>query len=144
MATRRRTAPAPTAGGEQQTIKPSDVADLTTPGDDAEPKPKTPGRARRYRLLGQGEGDHCIYEITPEGSQLPGGTLVPIPEVPRFESAAEAEKWIRNESKDLLMGKQIMILRALEILSVQVESRPSVSITKKPKKLVSGPTESEE
>lgn len=136
MATSRATKPALTPKAPPP--------DLTTPGDDAETPKSQPARARRYRLLGKGEGDHCIYEITPDGSNLPVGTLVPIPNVPRFESAAEAEKWIRNESGDLLMGKQVMILRALEILAVVVEQRPAVSITKKPKLQVGGPTEGED
>ena len=120
--------------------------DLTTPGGDAEPQEKAshPTKGRRFRLLGKGEGDYCIYQIAPDGSQLPKGSLLPIPNVPRFEATAEAMRWIRSDSGDLLAGKQLMVLQAMEILSVNVVNKPVVSISKKQKIQVSGPGETEE
>ena len=114
---------------------------LNTPGDDAEAQPKAshPTKGRRYRVLGKGEGDYCIYQIAPDGSDLPKGALVPIPDVPRFESTAEAMRWLRMDSGDKLAGKQVMVFQAMEICTINVVSKPSVSIEKKPKIQVSGP-----
>lgn len=112
-----------------------------TPGDDAQAQDKAshPTKGRRYRLLGQGEGDYCIYQIAPQGGNLPVGCLIPIPDVPRFESTAEGLRWIRTDSGDLLAGKQVMVFQAMEILSINVVSKPQVSIEKKPKVQVGGP-----
>ncbi len=112
-----------------------------TPGDDATPQQSAshPTKGRRFRVLGKGEGDYCIYSIAAPGGQLPPGCLVPIPEVPRFASCAEAMRWIRNDSGDLLAGKQVMVFCAHEILTVTVEPRPQVKIDKKPKIQISGP-----
>ena len=116
-------------------------ADLTTPGDDANPKPQAshPTKGRRYRVLGKGEGDYCIYQIAPQGSEFPVGCLIPIPDVPRFESTAEAMRWVRTDSGDKLAGKQIMVFQAMEICTINVVAKPQISIEKKPKIQVSGP-----
>ena len=87
-------------------------------------------------MMGQGEGDYCIYEIASPGADVPRGTLLPIPETPRFESTVEATKWIRTKSGDLLAGKQVMIFRAMEIMTIRVAARPIVEIESKPKILV--------
>jgi len=106
-----------------------------TPTDDAaEPgRKKMPKRGIRKRVLGDGEGDYCIYEIAPQGSQLPKGALLPIPEVPRFEETAHAIRWIKNQSGDRLTGKQVMVFKACEILSLQVTTQAVVKIASKPK-----------
>ena len=118
--------------------------DLTTPGDDTSPtEPKKTARGNRYRVLGKGEGDHCVYEITPQGSNIPSGSLVPIPGVPQFTSAAESLRWVRAEKTDLLAGKQLMIFQAHEILTCQIENKPRVVINRKPKTLITS-TETEE
>jgi len=133
----------PAAGQETQTITPADVGTmpLTTPGDDAAPNPTAshPTKGRRYRVLGAGEGDYCIYQIAPADSQFPKGCLIPIPEVPRFETTAEAMKWVRTDSGDKLAGKQIMIFQAMEICTISVVNKPVIAIEKKPKIQVSGP-----
>lgn len=135
-----------TKGGEKQTITPGDVGTmpaemLETPGDDTKPQERAshPTKGRRYRVLGAGEGDYCIYQIAPEGSDFPSGCLIPIPEVPRFESTAEALKWIKSDSGDKLAGKQVMVFQAMEICTINVVNKPTVSIDKKPKIQVSGP-----
>ncbi len=113
-----------------------------TPGDDATPKQSTaihPTKGRRFRVMGTGEGDYCIYQIAPQDSQLPPGALLPLPEVPRFENHAAAMKWVRNDSGDLLAGKQVMVFCAHEILTITVENRPKVTINAKPKVQISGP-----
>lgn len=105
---------------------------------DAPITPPTPkAKGPRKRVLGEGEGDYLIYEIMGDGAQLPKGTLVPIPKVPQFEDTAKALKWIRNDSGDTLAGKQVMILRACEILSLRIAQRPTVVIEAKPKVAVS-------
>lgn len=116
-----------------------------TPGDDAVPQqPRShPTKGRRFRVLGKGEGDYCIYQIAPQDSQFPAGCLIPLPEVPRFTSCAEAMRWVRNDSGDLLSGKQVMVFCAHEILTVTVEPRPQVKIDKKPKVQISGPETAE-
>jgi hypothetical protein len=118
------------------------AAQKQTPGDDASPQSASaihPTKGRRFRVMGAGEGDYCIYQIAPQDSQLPQGALVPLPEVPRFENHAGAMKWVRNDSGDLLAGKQVMVFCAHEILTITVENRPKVSINAKPKVQISGP-----
>lgn len=106
-----------------------------TPTDEAQPKKKRKytKRGQRKRVLGEGEGDYCIYEIMGEGSDLPTGSLVPIPNVPRFADSVSAIKWIKTESTDVLSGKQIMVFRAMEIMTLQVMTKPTVVIQSKPK-----------
>lgn len=97
-------------------------------------------RGRRKRVLGAGEGDYCIYEIVSPDGPMPKGTLIPIPNVPRFTHTIEAMKWIRGESRDLLAGKQVMIFRAMEILSIRVTMAPTVVIDAKTKTTVTDPS----
>lgn len=119
----------------------SSEVDLATPGDDAVPKPKRkhPSKGRSYRILGEGEGDYCIFEMADKDSQMPGGTLIPIPEVPRFEDTASAMRWVKTDSGDLLMGKQVMIFKAMEIMRINVLQKPQVNIEKKPRILIKTP-----
>lgn len=114
--------------------------EIETPTDEAEPtKTKSvKNRGIRKRVLGEGEGDYCIYEIA-EIPNLPKGSLVPIPNVPRFKDTADAMKWIRFQSGDLLAGKQVMVFRACEILTLQVVAKPQVVIATKPKITVTRP-----
>lgn len=113
---------------------------LETPTDDQKPeRKKIPNRGIRKRVLGEGEGDYCIYEIAGSDSKLPKGALLPIPAIPRFEDTASAMKWIRNESADKLTGKQVMVFRACEILSLTVQHKPTVLIQTKPKVTVTPP-----
>ena len=96
-----------------------------------------PNRAKRSRVLGDGEGDYCVYEVVPPGStEVPAGALLPIPGVPRFTDTVRAMTWIRKDSKDLLAGKQVMVFRAMELLRLNVEMRPVVTIVAKPKKAI--------
>jgi hypothetical protein len=97
------------------------------------PPPQAKARGARKRVLGEGQGDYLIYEIIGEGQQIPKGALMPIPGVPQFEDTAKALAWIRNESGDLLSGKQVMVFRACEILSLVIQQRPTVVIQAKPK-----------
>ncbi len=121
--------------------KPAPAPDLTTPGDDAQPKPAAshPTKGRRYRLLGKAEGDFCIYQIAPSDGPLPKGCLIPIPDVPRFATAVEAKAWADNESGDLLAGKQVMVFMAVGIANIEVAHLPVVKATWKPKIQISGP-----
>ncbi len=114
---------------------------LITPGDDATPQAprKHPTKGNRYRVMGNGEGDYCIYQIAPQDSNLPAGCLIPIPNVPRFESTTEAKRWIKADSGDLLALMQVMIVQVMDIGGINVENRPQVSINWKPKIRVSGP-----
>ena len=104
----------------------------------SEGKKKVPARGQRKRVLDAEGGDYCIYEITGPGNKIPAGALVPIPAIPTFKDTTDALKWIRNESGDKLAGKQVMILRACEILSLTVVQKPTVVIAAKPKKTIDG------
>jgi hypothetical protein len=126
---------------------PTAATPVETPTDSPVPQPvnpdakKVPQRGKRKRVLGDGEGDYCIFELVGAGSELPKGSLIPIPGVPRFEETRDAMKWIQTESKDLLHGKQVMIFRACEILSLVVEAKPVLTIQAKAKKTVTDPTQ---
>lgn len=118
-----------------------------TPTDSPAPQTLTPAsvpqRGRRKRVLGEGEGDYCIYEIVAPGTPMPAGSLIPIPGVPRFEETKKALTWISNESGDTLAGKQVMVFRACEILAIQVQAKPTIVIQAKTKKVVTDPTQTE-
>ena len=92
-----------------------------------------PNRAKRKRVLGDGEGDYCVMEVAGASSDVPRGSLVPIPEVPRFEDTVQAMNWIKKESGDLLAGKQVAVVRFMELLTLAVEMRPIITIKAKPK-----------
>lgn len=101
-----------------------------------------PTAANRYKLFDDEYGDYRIYEIVGADQGLPKGALVPIPEVPGFDDTAAAKKFVKN-SGDLLNGKQLLILKGLEICSVQVRTETTVQPQWKPKKPVSGPAAKE-
>ncbi len=102
----------------------------------SKPKRKHPARGTRKRVLGDGEGDYCIYQIIGAGQQLPQGALVPIPDIPNFEHTLAAMQWIRNDSGDLLTGKQVAVIAFKEIMDIQVVTKPTVKITAKAKTVV--------
>ena len=112
--------------------------DATTPSDGT-PTPLKKNRKprQRMRLFDDGKGDFRVFEIIPPGhsSGLPAGSLVQIPEMGGFESAVLAKRGVRT-SGDVLVGKQCMILRGIEIVRVEVETQPRVRIESKPKKIV--------
>lgn len=95
-----------------------------------------PKRGKRYRLWK--DGDYCIYEIAPPGGAIPPGSLVPVPDVPHFEGTREALKFVEN-SGDVFAGKQLFIMRGYEILKVEVQNTPKLTISKKPKIQCAGP-----
>lgn len=115
---------------------------LPTPDEPQAPK-KTPNRGIRKRVLGEGDGDYCIYELIGQGSELPVGALIPIPAVPRFKDTTKAVTWIRNESGDLLAGKQVMVFQAKEIMNIALQQKPTIVIQAKPKITVSKPEKAE-
>lgn len=92
-----------------------------------------PNRAKRKRVLGDGEGDYCVMEVAGANSDFPRGSLVPIPEVPRFEDTVQAMKWVKTQSGDLLAGKQVAVIRFMELLTIGVEMKPIITIKAKPK-----------
>lgn len=112
------------------------AAELETPTDtpqaEAVAKKPAPNRGARYRLFDDGEGDWCVYQIAPQGGELPHGTLVPIPSAPRFSSAKDATAWIRKNGAEL-NGMQVMTFKAFDISLVEVETRPAIKLTSKPK-----------
>ena len=115
-----------------------------TPTDEASPpkaKRAKPTAANRYQLFDDGDGDYRIYEIAPQDAGLPKGSLIPIAEIPGFESTYLARKFINN-SGNILQGKQMMILKGLEICSVDVQTVTKVGVKFKPKKAITGPAAS--
>lgn len=114
-----------------------------TPTDDkVESKP---ARKRRFRVLGEGEGDYCIYQIVGAGHKAhPEGTLLPIVGTPRFEHTQNAWRWAKTESGDVLAGKQIAIIRFCKIGAATVETKQVVALTEKPPVLVRDSDESAE
>jgi hypothetical protein len=116
-----------------------------TPVDPIEAqKLRVPSRGRRTRVLGEGEGDHCIYIIGDGSSGIPEGCLIPIPNIPRFTTAANAKKWIRLNSGDLLANKQVIIFKALDIINVVVAVRQVMELQAKMKIEFNGVTDKEE
>lgn len=121
---------------DQTTSQPVPPAELSEPV--GAPRP-VPNRGTRKRVLGEGEGDYCIYELVASDSGLPKGSMIPLPTIPRFVDTVTALKWIRNESGDLLAGKQVAVVRFCEILSIMIQAKPTVVIASKPKITVKQP-----
>ena len=106
----------------------------------AEKKRRKP---RRYRLFDDGTGDFRIYEVITAGHKtLPAGVLAPLPEFQGYESAVKAKQALRG-SGDKLTNKSVLILRGVELVKIEVETKPTVKIVSKPRKQVSGPTDAE-
>jgi len=124
----------PTPPKAPQTSTPTLIEDEVEAPQEA-PKRKVPNRGIRKRILGNGEGDYCIYQIVGPDKDMPQGSLLPLPEIPRFESTVEAIRWIKG-SGEKLVGKQIMVLRAMEIMNIRVRAQPSIEIDSKPKIVV--------
>lgn len=139
MTTKQSLTPAPQAPTDDPiapaTANSSDGSNASTGGK------KVPQRGARKRVLGEGEGDYLITELVGEGTQMPRGSMIPIPGVPQFEDTSKALAWIRNESGDLLAGKQVAIIRVCEILSLTVQQQPKVVIQTKPKVAITKQTE---
>lgn len=118
---------------------------LETPTDDPSPpkarRKRKPTAANRYQLFDDEQGDYRIFEIAHADSGAPKGSLMPIAGVPGFESTYQARKFINN-SGNKLEGKQLMILKGLEICSVTVQTVSKVGIKFKPKKAIGGPAAS--
>jgi hypothetical protein len=97
-------------------------------------------KPRRFQLFDDGQGDFRICEVVPPGSEhAPAGALIMLPELGGYPSATEAKQGLRKSGQNLT-GKQIMIVRAVEIVSIQLETKPRVLLESKPRKQVSGPT----
>jgi hypothetical protein len=111
-------------------------SDLVPPVDPAIPRQRIPQRGNRKRVLGNGEGDYCIYVIADGGSGVPRGALVPIDSVPRFVSLAEARRWLMASSGSLLANRQIMIFKAIEVINVAVTTVATVQLIAKVKMTV--------
>lgn len=120
---------------------PSDRVPMT-PTDEIEPRRSVPARGRRMRVLGQGEGDFCIFAISDGGDGLPLGSLIPIPGIPRFQSTTEAKRWIVSDSGDLLANRQVMVFKACDIITVT--TRPTMKIELVARMKVPRPTDSQE
>jgi hypothetical protein len=121
----------------------SETAAPETPTDSVEAPEQSvkPTAANRYRLFDD-EGDYRIYEIAKADTGLPKGALLPLAEVPGFQSSAAARKWINN-SGNKLEGKQFLILKGLEIGTVDVETKSVVKVKFKPKIPIGGPAATE-
>jgi hypothetical protein len=117
--------------------------ETATPTDVPEtPVAKKRRQPRRFRLFDDGQGDYRFYEAATGEGGLPRGTLTPIPEIGGFQSAIDAKAAIRKHGH-LLVGKQIMLIRGVEMLKIELETQPQVKITAKEKTQVSGPKKEE-
>lgn len=99
-----------------------------------------PNRGRRYQVFP--DGDYLIMQVAPADSGVPTGALLPIPEVPHFESVAKAFSWLRGNG-EVVQGMQLMVMKAQRILTVQAAQKVSVELIEKPRQLVSEPVEVE-
>lgn len=103
---------------------------------DGKKKRRTP---RRFRLFDDGKGDYRVCEIIPQGHKtLPAGALIPVSELGGFETAVDAKKAIRA-SGNLLTGKQCILMKGVEIVKIEIDTKPRVVIDSKPRVQVGGP-----
>lgn len=100
------------------------------PGAETAPQPKpTPGRKKRYSYFEDGK-DYLILAVQRDeatGAPIPNGPLVLIPDVPRFESAAEAMRWIRQSGAQL-QGMKVSVVRMMHSVTVVVENKPQITV----------------
>lgn len=124
---------------DTQVLPPSNVSTLT-PSDGVQP-PKPPRKPRQgskvFKLFDDGGGDFRLYEIVGEGDarKLPAGVLVPVPGFGGFESAIEAQRAVKT-SGEKLTGKQVLILRGVQIIRIELQTQPRVMIQSKPRRQV--------
>lgn len=117
-------APTPPTAGPKETATATGTTDA-------------PNRGNRYALNEDGN-DIYVMQVAPQDSGMPEGTLITIPEAPRFGTVSEATKWI-GASGEAYAGKQVTIIRAFEVMAVNVETNPRVVVSKKPKTKIAGP-----
>jgi hypothetical protein len=108
----------------------------TSVGAPAVPK-KRAKRQRRYELFDDGQGDYRIYQIADASSKLPPGSLIPIPEIGGHKTSVDAIAAVKK-SGQVLMNKQVLIFRGLQIMRVELETQPQVKVTAKERKQISG------
>lgn len=124
---------------DTQVLSPTDVSTLT-PSDGVQP-PKKERKPRQgskvFKLFDDGGGDFRLYEIVAEGDsrKLPAGVLVPVPGFGGFESAIEVQKAVRA-SGEKLTGKQVLIMRGIQIIRIELQTQPRVMIQSKPRRAV--------
>jgi hypothetical protein len=58
---------------------------------------------------------------------------------PRFFTFAEAEKWIKTSSGDLLKGRSIVVFRVFDMMKADVRTETKVTLTRHKKTLRHGP-----
>lgn len=107
----------------------SKTAAPEAPGADTAKTPKpTPNRKKRYSYFDDGK-DYVILAVQRDesGAPIPNGPLVLVPEVPRFESASEALRWIR-QSGEKLQGLKVNVVRMMHSVSVVVENKPQITV----------------
>lgn len=114
----------------------NEVAAAVDEAKAAEPKRRP---KRDLRLFDDKQGDFRIYEIVQvaQGTGVPAGTLVPIPGIKGCQDTKELRKMLQMNSK-LLVGKQVMLLRAIEISRIEVSTEPQIKVSFKPKAVVNG------
>ena len=123
--------------GDQQTKAPEAPGADTAPAQTGEPKS---GRAKRYTFYKDGK-DYVLLSVQrdEQGNPVPNGGLSAIPDVPRFESAQEAKRWVQA-SGEKLQGLTVLVVRMMHRLSVLVENTPRISVTEEKRHQRTGAT----
>lgn len=136
-------------GTEEVQITGEEAATMTLepPGDEPTPGPKPKkktgrkrGRHGRYLLFDDGHGNYRIYciaddELRSQMGGAPKGTLIPVPDVPGFDTSQKAVTFMR-QSGDKFEGMSCMILKGIHIVRPTINPKPTVELKFKPRKLV--------
>ena len=78
-------------------------------------------RKPRKKVLPDGQGNYRLYKMQ-------GENLVPVDKT-GYDTTMQAMKGLRKQASNL-NGQQVLILRAVEIVSVTVETNPRVKLTR--------------
>ncbi len=139
------------SGAAPGVAAPEAPVSTATPGDSPEAPPpaaavKRPTAGNRYEVFDDGQGNYRVYQLADAAMQkthqCPPGTLFPIQEIAGFSTNHEVRSFLRK-SGDLLNGKQFMVIRAIDIGSVDVATVTKAKLNWKPKKAVKGPAQAE-
>ena len=140
---------------ETLTETPSTTPQTATEAAEASLEEKTkrfPNRGKKFRCLGNGEGDYVIVQVAHGHDTLPDFCMTSVPgpdnDQPflQFGSTAEAMKWLKNDSIEQVHSGKVAIIKFCELLDLGVEQVVQRrTMTMKKKVLITGPTgESEE
>lgn len=88
------------------------------------------GRRSKRRLSHFPDGKDVVLmavQRDEQGQPIPNGALTMVPDLPRFHSSQEAERWMRAHGEDLA-GFKMICVKFCWAAMVAVEQKPLISV----------------